>query len=160
MAGDAQKKALKRAGQARLYVGISIAAVNLLFFLVRFLLRSWPEWALLEWGALLLSMGTQAGAGYLVVGSKEKGGKAEGSLDLLAVALCAQLLAAWDRRAWWLALIIPLYGSWLVISWFREAASTVSGLVQTQALGQAKQGLAAMEKEEAAAGPRKRVNHR
>jgi hypothetical protein len=156
MAGDSEKKAAARRAKAQLYVVGLIVAVNASFFLFRSLSRapllaSWRELA-----ALVTCMAAQAVCGWLVVNDRAAGGRADGSTDVLALALFFQFAAIWDARAWYGALLIPLYGAYLGVTAARKTMAVVTGFAQKAAFSQA---VGALSRDAEATKKTKRTAH-
>jgi hypothetical protein len=104
MSRGAEKKAASKSKRALLWAAIAWALAQLFFFLVRYVFRAAPVQGSLAWCSLAALVCLQLVFIYLMVSAhgstRGAGNVADGSTDLLGLAILTQVLAAFHWSGW------------------------------------------------------------
>ena len=128
MSNDAEKKARAARAVARVHVLIAVLLSNLFFLSVRVWYRalSVKGW---EWLSVFFILCGQAAGAYFYseakgafTGADRNGGKgsvgdkADSAIDMLAIAIVAQVVSTWNEKiAWYLSLGVPAYAAFALV---------------------------------------------
>jgi hypothetical protein len=139
MSNDAEKKARAARAIARVHVLIVVLLSNLLFLSVRVWYRalSVKGW---EWLSVFFILCGQAAGAYFYseakgtfTGADRNGGKgsvgdkADSAIDMLAIAIVAQVVSTWNEKiAWYLSLGVPAYAAFVLVRVARDLKTKAS----------------------------------
>lgn len=108
MAGGAAKKASTRQRRAIILYGGIVAAVNVLFFALRYVAWKQPL-TRREWTGVLSLAGMYTLCVWNLISSAALDVTPEAAIDLLALAAVTQLASLYSPRGWWLLALVPVY---------------------------------------------------
>ena len=127
MSNDAEKKARAACAIARTHVLLAVLLSNLFFLIVRVWYRALgvKGW---EWLSVFFILCGQGAGAYFYSeakgsfsGADAKGGKgsvgdkADSSIDMLALAIVAQVVSTWNEKiAWYVSLGVPAYAAYIL----------------------------------------------
>jgi hypothetical protein len=108
MAGGAAKKASTRQRRAIVIYGGIVAAINVLFFVLRYAVWKQPL-TRREWTGVLSLAGMYTLCVWNLISSAALDVTPEAAVDLLALAAVTQLSSLYSPRGWWLLALVPVY---------------------------------------------------